>query len=160
MYFNREGIIIGVIIGSLIIFLVCRELICWYYKINRIVGLMEEQNVLLKQQISLFCKKGKIIIKRIISDKDSDKPIDISIDDKQNISLSNGEEKTIDLEGGYHKIVSVYKPTPQKTVKENDTTPNYNELLFPKKAEAKFTINNDVKNINISIEPEFKIEIV
>ena len=114
----------------------------------------------LESMISLLCKNGKIVLKRISSNKDSDKSMDISIDEKQKIHLLNGEEKTIDLEGGYHKIVSVYKPTPQKTVKENDTVPNYNELLFPKKVEAKFTINDDVKNINISIEPEFKIEIV
>jgi hypothetical protein len=43
-----SGIIIGVIIGAIVLFLVCRELICWYYKINRILALMEEQNSLLK----------------------------------------------------------------------------------------------------------------
>ena len=41
------GIIIGVIAGVVILFLVCRELICWYYKINRLVELMEQQNYLL-----------------------------------------------------------------------------------------------------------------
>ena len=41
------GIIIGAIAGAIILFLVCRELICWYYKINRLVVLMEQQNSLL-----------------------------------------------------------------------------------------------------------------
>jgi hypothetical protein len=43
-------IIIGIIIGLIILFLICRELICWYYKLNRIVALLEEQNNLLKRQ--------------------------------------------------------------------------------------------------------------
>ena len=47
------GIIIGVIAGLIILFLICRELICWYYKINRLVALMEEQNNLLKQPMGL-----------------------------------------------------------------------------------------------------------
>ena len=46
---NVAGIIIGVIIGVIVLFLICRELICWYYKINKLVGLMEEQNRLLSK---------------------------------------------------------------------------------------------------------------
>ena len=41
------------IIGGLIavaVFFLCRELMCWYYKINRIIELMEEQNSLLRKQ--------------------------------------------------------------------------------------------------------------
>jgi len=34
-------IIIGVIIGVIVLFLICRELVCWYWKINRLVFLME-----------------------------------------------------------------------------------------------------------------------
>jgi hypothetical protein len=33
--------ILGIIAVSFIIFLVCRELWCWYWKINRIVELLE-----------------------------------------------------------------------------------------------------------------------
>ena len=43
------GIIIVVLFGTIIIFLVCRELICWYWKLNRIVSLLEEQNMLLSR---------------------------------------------------------------------------------------------------------------
>ena len=50
---NIGGIIIGIIIGGIILFLICRELICWYYKINKMVELLEEQNNLLRQQINL-----------------------------------------------------------------------------------------------------------
>jgi hypothetical protein len=48
---NWVIIIIGVIIGAIILFLICRELVCWYWKINRIIVLLEEQNNLLRQQL-------------------------------------------------------------------------------------------------------------
>lgn len=31
------------------IFLVCREIVCWYWKINRAMELLERQNVLLER---------------------------------------------------------------------------------------------------------------
>jgi hypothetical protein len=53
---NRSGsggtiifVIIAVAVG---IFFACRELMCWYYKINRIVSLLEDQIRLLKMQIT------------------------------------------------------------------------------------------------------------
>jgi len=33
-----------IIFGSILIFLVCRELICWYFKLTKIVGLLEQLN--------------------------------------------------------------------------------------------------------------------
>ena len=42
------GIIIGILVAVIIVFLICRELICWYWKINKLVALMEEQNSLLR----------------------------------------------------------------------------------------------------------------
>ena len=44
---NVWGMIFGVLIGIIIVFLICRELVCWYWKINKIIVLMEEQNKLL-----------------------------------------------------------------------------------------------------------------
>jgi len=44
------GVIIGIIVGAIVLFFICRELICWYYKINRIVSLLEENNRLLRIQ--------------------------------------------------------------------------------------------------------------
>jgi uncharacterized membrane protein required for colicin V production len=148
--YNRVGgVIIGLIIGFILDILLCG----YIATILNMDKKLEEQNELLMQQINLSCKNGKIILKRISSDKDTDKSINISIDDKQKIHLSNGEEKTIDLEGGNHKIFAEY---------DDGTTYTYNEYTFSnaEKAEAKFTINNNVKNINISIDPELKIEIV
>jgi uncharacterized protein YgiM (DUF1202 family) len=46
------GIVITIIIGVIVIFLACRELMCWYYKINKIVSLLEDQSRLLKMQIT------------------------------------------------------------------------------------------------------------
>jgi hypothetical protein len=47
MYGQIVGIIIGVLAGIIIVFLICREIVCWYWKINKLVELMEEQNDLL-----------------------------------------------------------------------------------------------------------------
>lgn len=44
-------VVIGVAIG---IFLLLRELFCWYYKINKVVELLEEANVLLRAQIEMM----------------------------------------------------------------------------------------------------------
>ena len=57
------GIIIGFIIGAIIIFLISREFICWYWKINRIVVLLEEQNNLLKQQLGV---SSNVLLKQYI----------------------------------------------------------------------------------------------
>jgi hypothetical protein len=48
---NLIWILIGVIVGLIIIFLICRELVCWYWKINKRITLMEEQNELLSNLI-------------------------------------------------------------------------------------------------------------
>jgi len=47
------GIIIGVLFALIIIFLITREFWCWYWKINRILALMEDQNNLLRKQLNL-----------------------------------------------------------------------------------------------------------
>jgi hypothetical protein len=47
---NMEGYVIIGIIVAFGIFLLCRELMCWYFKINKLVNLLEEQNELLRQQ--------------------------------------------------------------------------------------------------------------
>lgn len=39
-----EGIpwaVIGVVI-AIVLFLICREIVCWYWKVNRIVSLLED----------------------------------------------------------------------------------------------------------------------
>jgi len=43
------GSLILILIATIIIFLICREIVCWYWKINTLVELMAEQNRLLSQ---------------------------------------------------------------------------------------------------------------
>jgi hypothetical protein len=45
------GIVIGLVI-LIVVFLLCREIVCWYWKINISVKLMEEQNQLLRIIVS------------------------------------------------------------------------------------------------------------
>ena len=42
------GIIAIVNVISLIIFLICREIVCWYWKINKLSSQLYEQNELLR----------------------------------------------------------------------------------------------------------------
>ena len=79
---NFAGIIIGVIAGAVFIFLICRELVCWYWKINRIVALMEEQNSLLKSLVG-----GKAIT----TDGSNDKPI---VEQLKEGIINNGGDNT------------------------------------------------------------------
>ena len=44
--------ILFVLLICFIVFLVCRELNCWYWKVNRHIELLEEQNKLLKDMLS------------------------------------------------------------------------------------------------------------
>ena len=45
------GWVIFSIILAIGVFFLCREIMCWYYKINRLVELMEDQNSLLKDLV-------------------------------------------------------------------------------------------------------------
>ena len=51
-----EFIIIWIVV-VILLFLLCREIICWYYKINERITLQTETNELLKQILE---KKGNI----------------------------------------------------------------------------------------------------
>ena len=59
-------IIIGIIVGVIIVFLICREIVCWYWKINKMVELMEEQNEYLKKYIG---KQNKLLMKIMKNDE-------------------------------------------------------------------------------------------
>jgi hypothetical protein len=46
---NQEILlIISVLVVVLFLFLICREIVCWYYKINERNEILREQNVILK----------------------------------------------------------------------------------------------------------------
>ncbi|MBC7714016.1 MAG: hypothetical protein H7177_11800 [Rhizobacter sp.] len=38
-----------IIIGTIVVFFICRELLCWYWKINKIVSLLEEIAMITKK---------------------------------------------------------------------------------------------------------------
>jgi hypothetical protein len=47
---------VGALLGAVllfVIFLIARELVCWYWKINRIVSLLEENNRLLRANVQV-----------------------------------------------------------------------------------------------------------
>jgi len=51
---------IGILAGIVIVFLICREIICWYWKINNIVALLEEQNRLLGELSRKIGSSGNV----------------------------------------------------------------------------------------------------
>ena len=55
---NFVGMAIGTLVGVIIVFLICREIVCWYWKINKLVELIEEQNDLIKRQMGLSSNKA------------------------------------------------------------------------------------------------------
>ncbi len=49
---NSLGALVLFLVIAIVIFLVCRELVCWYWKINQSVALLTEIRDLLKSQAS------------------------------------------------------------------------------------------------------------
>ena len=159
MYGNSGNIwfiIISVLIGAVIVFLITREFWCWYWKINRLVALMEEQNYLLKEKLgfdivnspvqipSKFAnentpKDHQIIIRRVKSNFGTAVAVDLVIDEQPNLQLFNEEEKTVAIANGKHIIVAKYY---------NDT------------CKVEFEINNNTRKIDVFVEPKLKIEMV
>ncbi|EHJ48571.1 hypothetical protein DFW101_2567 [Solidesulfovibrio carbinoliphilus subsp. oakridgensis] len=48
-YGGGIGAFLVTLLILLALFLVCREIVCWYWKINKAVELLERQNVLLER---------------------------------------------------------------------------------------------------------------
>jgi uncharacterized protein YgiM (DUF1202 family) len=109
--------VFGIIIGVIVLFLICRELICWYYKINRIVALLEDQICLLKMQVT-FVPTHTI---KYLPDQDElnlrKKP---SFDDYGDENLPNGtkvqflekmskEVKFQEIKGTWFKVITQEK---------------------------------------------------
>jgi hypothetical protein len=58
--YNYGSIIIGIIVVLAILFLILREFWCWYWKINKRVALLEEQNEMLKIMNNNLLKNQEI----------------------------------------------------------------------------------------------------
>lgn len=52
MYNQDIGILIIVLLVTIALFFALREVNCWYWKINKRIELMEEQNEILKKLLS------------------------------------------------------------------------------------------------------------
>lgn len=55
------GPLIITLIVLIIIFLICRELICWYYKINEMINIQNQQNSILNDILTQLKSKPSII---------------------------------------------------------------------------------------------------
>jgi hypothetical protein len=78
------GIIIIVVIVFIVIFLILREVNCWYWKINERISLMNEQNDLLRKLISGSKSPEKVDVKAI-----TEKPVEDQTEKTKNFVASN-----------------------------------------------------------------------
>jgi hypothetical protein len=135
--YNNSGQLFGYFVIGLIvivgIFLICRELICWYWKINKMVKLMEAQNEYLNKllvhfgvsEVSVEEKKSideqiqeiendqkveqnELKIKRVENVVGSALLVNVDIDNQTRFSLENGEEKTVKIQNGNHTILATF----------------------------------------------------
>lgn len=58
-------VIIVAVIAFIIIFLLLRELNCWYWKINERISLMEEQNNLLRKLFLGSASNGEVVLENL-----------------------------------------------------------------------------------------------
>ena len=54
---DYTGVII-LLVGVVVVFLVCREIVCWYWKLNKIVYFQEYQTNLLKKILKELKKQS------------------------------------------------------------------------------------------------------
>lgn len=94
--------LIIVLVIAFIIFLILRELNCWYWKVNKRIVIMEEQNVLLKRILLALdpSTNTKIITNSSISTSDSSSTSNTKpeVADVQFVyeNLSENEKKRVD----------------------------------------------------------------
>jgi len=55
--------LIGILVVCFIIFMICRELVCWYWKLNRIVSLLESINKKLGGEPAVSDKIDSVLAK-------------------------------------------------------------------------------------------------
>lgn len=104
--FFSDILLVGLILFAIIIviFLVLREVNCWYWKINERVSLMKKQNLLLQKLIITIKNKGQInsLDSEQLSDSDNieDSEFDKDLFDG-NITIKNkntGKVQTVSME--------------------------------------------------------------
>ena len=126
-----EFIIIWIIV-VILLFLLCRELICWYYKINERITLQTETNELLKKILE---KKGNILEDDFFVKNEIKEEIEINNNEQLTEAIKNNQfEKLEDIliiakkleligivlsETNLQFIVGKYKLNNIKELKEN-----------------------------------------
>jgi hypothetical protein len=157
---DEMGLLVIIFLGAIVLFFLLREVICWYYKINEMKGLLteirdslkngklNEQNVLLnnptKENViepppSPPLENNQLKIIRSKSDFGSALLVDVKIDNQKH-QLENGEEIIIsNIENGKHTIAVFF----------NDSD-----------VRLEFEINNDNKTFTILMGNPIKIEVV
>jgi hypothetical protein len=78
--------LMGAFLGAVllfVIFLIARELMCWYWKINRVVSLLEENNRLLRANVQVVAAPSPTKRAEVASqlDYEADPDYDPNIDD-------------------------------------------------------------------------------
>jgi|LakMenEpi03Aug12_release.lakeMendotaPanAssembly.Ray.scaffolds.fasta_scaffold752595_2 hypothetical protein len=126
-----EFIIIWIVV-VILLFLLCRELICWYYKINERITLQTETNELLKKILE---KKGNIYEDDFLVKNEIKEEIEINNNEQLTEAIKNNQfEKLEDVliiakkleligivlsETNLQFIVGKYKLNNIKELKEN-----------------------------------------
>jgi hypothetical protein len=89
-----EFIIIWIVV-VIILFLLCREIICWYYKINERITLQTETNELLKKILE---KKGNILENDFLVKNEIKEEIEINNNEQLTEAIKNNQfEKLEDV---------------------------------------------------------------
>jgi len=129
------GIVLFVILILIVVFLVCREIVCWYWKINEMITLMREQNELLKKIILKNIIKGKenADTSPQLNDIDSETPIDrldkntIDDDSVPNIISKQTRHQHSVFSGAYEEYILEYEDGTQGSIFEKTEK---NEFYF------------------------------
>jgi hypothetical protein len=106
------GIIIGALIGAVVIFLITRELWCWYWKINKGIKLLEDQNKLLKQLLIHFGVSGisldespKPSVEKQIPSIKNDEPPEPSVEEQISSIKNEKNVQSYDVKTNEVKII-------------------------------------------------------
>lgn len=89
--------VIGIIIGIILLFLILREVVCWYYKINERIDLQKQQISLLKKILyekEFVIKQEETNSKPILKEEKEQyiNPLKESEFEREKVDLKQGEE--------------------------------------------------------------------
>ncbi|MDR0497954.1 MAG: hypothetical protein LBH42_10090 [Treponema sp.] len=118
---NSWGIIIGILIAVLVVFLITREFWCWYWKVNKLVALLEEQNNLLKKQFGI--SSGILSPDVSMYNMNSSDPSTIELIDKEVI-------QNTDMKTGAGHGNTILQLTQGTIIKEKETFRKWSRIVI------------------------------